>query len=128
MADRDGERVGGVVRRRDGRQPEQQLHHVLHLRLLRAAIADDGALDLGGRVLEDRQMRLDGGEHRDAARVSELQRAADVCRVKQIFDRDRVRTALLEEARQPRVNREELVGKRRIGRRTNGAADNDPMA
>src|SRR5438105_10588150 len=51
VADRDRERVGGIVWRRHGRQPEQQLHHVLHLRLLRAAIADDGALDLGGRVL-----------------------------------------------------------------------------
>ena len=61
-------------------EAEQQLHHLLHLRLLGAAVADDGALDLGRRVLDDRQPGLDRREHRDAARVPQLQRAARRCR------------------------------------------------
>ena len=35
-------------------EPEQQLHHLLDLRLLGAPVADDRALDLGGRVFDDR--------------------------------------------------------------------------
>ena len=34
-----GKRVGGVMGRRHGGQPEQAHHHVLHLRLLRAPVA-----------------------------------------------------------------------------------------
>ena len=55
VTDRDRERVGGVVRRRHRVEPEQQLDHLPDLRLLGAAEADDGALDLGRRVLGDRQ-------------------------------------------------------------------------
>ena len=76
VADGDRQRVGGVVRRRHRGQPEQQLDHLLHLRLVGAAVADDRALDLGRRVLEDRHAGLDRRQHRDAARVPELQRAA----------------------------------------------------
>ena len=94
VADRDRERVGRVVRRRHGRQAEDQLHQLLHLLLLGAPVADDRALDLGGRVLEHRHARFDGRQHRDAARVAELERAAHVHRVKQILDRDAVRPAL----------------------------------
>ena len=38
---RDGQRVGRVVRRRRRVEAEQQLHHLLDLRLLGAAVADD---------------------------------------------------------------------------------------
>ena len=38
-------------------EAEQQLDHLLHLRLLGAAVADDGALDFGRRVFDDRQRR-----------------------------------------------------------------------
>ena len=39
---------------------------------------------------------FDGGEHRDAARVTELERAAGVDGVKQVLDRDALRLALGE--------------------------------
>jgi hypothetical protein len=91
-------------------QAEEQLDHVLDLRLLRAPVADDRALDLRGRVLEDGQARLDGREHRHATGVSELQRAADVDRVEQVLDGHAPRLALREEARQLAVNPMELVG------------------
>jgi hypothetical protein len=69
MTDRHRQRVGSIVRRRGLRQPEQQLDHLLHLMLLRAAVADDRPLDLGRRVLDDVAAGLDGREHRDAAGV-----------------------------------------------------------
>ena len=83
----------------DRRQAQQQLHHLLHLRLLGAAVSDDRALDLRRRVLEHRQAGFDRGEHCHAARMSELQRAADVDGVKEILDRDRLGPALLAGAR-----------------------------
>ena len=55
VADRHGQGIGGVVRRRRLRQAEQQLDHLLHLVLLGPAVAHDRALDLGGRVLDDGQ-------------------------------------------------------------------------
>ena len=70
VTDGHRQRVGGVVRRRQHGQTENQLHHLLHLVLLGAAVADDRPLDLRGRVLDDRQPGLDRREHRDAARVS----------------------------------------------------------
>src|SRR6266849_10836422 len=128
VADRDRKSVGGVVRRRYFSQTQQQLDHVLHLRLFRAAVADDGALDLGGCVFEDRHARLDGRKHRDAAGMAELQRAAHVDRVKQVLDRGTVRAALVEDDGQPAVNQEQLVGKRRERRTLDGAADDNPVA
>ena len=89
----------------DGRfgQAEQQLDHLLHLVLLGAAVADDRPLDLGGRVLHDLAPGLDRGEHRHAARVPELQRAAGVDGVKQVLDGDAVGT------RRPASSADELA-------------------
>ena len=78
-------------------EPEQQLDHLLHLRLLGAAVADDRTLDLGRRVLDDRQAGLGGGEQRDAARVPELERAAHVARVEDVLDGDAVGTVPREQ-------------------------------
>ena len=115
VADRDRERIGGVVRRRRRVEAEQQLDHLLHLVLLRAAEADDRALDLGRRVLGDRQPRLRRRQQRDAARVPELQRAAHVARVEDVLDRDAVRAVRGEQRREPGVDVLQLVGKRRAG-------------
>jgi hypothetical protein len=51
VTDRDSQCIGGVVRRRRGVEAEQELHHVLELRLLRAPVADDGEFDRGRCVL-----------------------------------------------------------------------------
>ena len=101
MTDGDGQRVGRVVRRRHGIQAEEQLHHLLHLLLLGAAVADDGALDFGRRVLDDRHAGLDRGQHGDAARVPELQRAADVDGMEEVLDGDAVWPAVARGGRQP---------------------------
>ena len=44
MTDRDRERVGGIVRRRRRVEAQQQPDHLLHLRLLGAAVADTASL------------------------------------------------------------------------------------
>ena len=96
----------------DGRrlEPQQQLHHLLHLRLLGAAVADDRELDLGRRVFDDRQPGLNGREHGDAARVPQHERASHVAGMKQILDDDAVRPAGLEQPDQAVVD--ELAGDR----------------
>ena len=68
MTDRNGEGVGGVVRRRRRVEAEQQADHALDLVLVGAAVADDGALDLGRRIRGYRHAGARGGDERDAAR------------------------------------------------------------
>ena len=83
-------------------EAEQQLHHLLDLRFLRAAVADHRALDLGGRVFVHRQPGFRCGQQRDAARVPQLQRAAHVARVKDALDGDAVGPAARRAARRGR--------------------------
>src|SRR5262249_33268672 len=131
VADRDRNGVGRVVRRRGGRQPEQRLHHLSHLRLLGAAEADDRAFDLRRRVLDDRDARRRRGEQRDAARVAEAQRAPDVLRVEDVLDGDAVRPVLGDEIGETRMDDEEAIGKqaaRRSGRTTEGGEPVRPAA
>ena len=45
MADRDSQRVRGIVRRRHALKPEQQPDHLLYLVLLRVAVTDNRLLD-----------------------------------------------------------------------------------
>jgi hypothetical protein len=113
------------VRRRRRRQSEEQLHHLLHLRLLRAAVADHGALHFGGRVFSDVRAALHRGEHRHAARMPQLQRAPDVEGVEQVLDRHAIRPALGEKRRQAAVNLVQFVGERRGRRRGNGATEHN---
>src|SRR5262249_17964315 len=81
-----------------------------------------------GRVLEHLYAQFDGGEHRDAARVAELERAARVDGVKQILNGDSVRTAFAEQCREPRVNDKKFLGKCSRRRRLDGAAGNQRVA
>ena len=55
VTNRRGQRVGRVVRRRRGVEAEEELHHLLQLRLLGAAVAGHGQLHFGGRVLDHPQ-------------------------------------------------------------------------
>src|SRR6185503_10372957 len=71
--------------------------------------------------------RFHGGEHRDPARVTELQRAADVGGVKDVFDGDAVRAACTEQRRQFRVDTCEPVREGVARRRGNRAAGDEMM-
>jgi len=90
VADRNGERVGGVGGLRNFIEPEQARDHLLDLVLLGLAVADDGGLDGQRRVLGDFEAGGGGGEHGDAADLSELQGGLHVERVEDVFDGDPV--------------------------------------
>src|SRR5262245_8681056 len=128
MADRDGERVGRVVRRWHRGEPEDQLDHVLDLRFLRAAVTDHGPLDLRRGVFEDRDTALDGGQHRHAARVTQLERTPDIHGMKQVLDGHGLRPALANDGGEPAVNEMELIGKGGESRGRNGAAHHNAVA
>ena len=73
MADRQAERIGGVLAGQAG-QAEQAHHHVLDLFLLRVAVADDRLLHLQRGVLGDLELAGDQRGQRGAARLAEQQR------------------------------------------------------
>lgn len=127
MADRDGDRVCRVVRRRRLLEAEQQLDHLLHLVLVRAAIADDRPLDLRRRVLDHWNAGLHGGEHRHAARMSELQGGSGVDRVEDVLDRDAVRPVLREEPSDADVNGVESLGEAGARRDADSSARDELM-
>ena len=112
VTNRHRERIGGVVRRWRGGKTEVQLHHLPHLVLLGASVTDDRALDFGRRVLDHLTTGFNRGKHRHATRVTELQCAADVRRVKEIFDGDAVRVKRRKEQGELGVNPGKALRKR----------------
>src|SRR6185503_12680295 len=92
------------------------------------AVTGHRALHFRRRVLEHRYARLDCGEHGDAARVPELQRAADVDREEQVFDRHRRRLAFGEQRSELVVDPLKLVGERLVRLGGDRAADDDAVA
>src|SRR5581483_194910 len=71
---------------------------------------------------------FDRREHRDAARVTELERRARVDRVEHVLDRDAVRPALEQQCGQPRMDVQEFFRERSFARSADGAAGDDAMA
>ena len=105
VADRDRERVGGVVRRRELGEPEDHLHHPLHLRLVGAAVAADRLLDAGGRVLAAVDSRVGGRDEHGAARLPDGERDAGVGADVRLLERHRIRRVLGDERRHALVDR-----------------------
>ena len=97
MADRDRERVGGVVGPRQLLEREQGLDHPLHLVLGGAAGAADGALDLLRRVGPARDAALAGRQQHDAARLPDRERRAHVGAEVELLDRDRLGPVLVQQ-------------------------------
>jgi hypothetical protein len=121
MADRHGQRIRRVVRRWCRTQTKQQLHHLTDLLFLGPAVADNRAFDLSRRVLDDVATRFDRGEHRDTAGVTELERTADVRRMKQVFNRNTVRAIGRQQRRKLGVDSRETIGKCVARTRSDGA-------
>ena len=71
VRDRDGERIGGIVRGRIGLGQQHADHHA-HLRLVAVAGADDRLLDQVRRIFGDRHAGARRHHHGDAARLAEL--------------------------------------------------------
>src|SRR5687768_11174695 len=126
MTDRHCERVGRVVRGRRLGQSQQQLDHLLHLVLFRAAVADDGSLDFRGRVFHHRASAFDGRQHGDAARVPEFQGGTGINRVKQTLDGDAVRCAADDHRRQFAMNAGEALRERVLRQGSDDAAGHEP--
>src|SRR5688572_998530 len=108
MADRAGERIGGVGRG-IARQGEQALDHVLHLLFRSVAVADDRLLHLERGVFRHRKARQHRGADRRAARLAERQRGLRIGIDEHLLHRDlsgRVRRddflESFEDALQPR--------------------------
>ena len=128
MADRHGERIRGVVRRGNRVETEQQLDHLLNLVLFRAAEPDHRSLDFCRRVFDDRKAGLRCRQQRNAPRMSELQRTADIARVEDGFHGDTIRPVPCEQRDEIRVDELEFVGKCRTGGRRNRSADDEVVA
>jgi hypothetical protein len=109
------------VRARCSLETEQQFHHLADLLFLGAAVADNGTLDLSRRVLDDVAAGFDGGEHRDASRVTELERTANVRSMKQTFNGDTVGTVRTQQGRELGMDSRETIGKCVARRRRDGA-------
>ena len=91
VADRDRERVGGVVGLGRLGEPEQRADHLLDLVLGGGAAAADRHLHRLRRVVEAGDPALAGGEHRDAARLADGDRRAHVLAEVEVLERDRGR-------------------------------------
>ncbi len=107
VADRDGERVGGVIGLRHLVEREDRLHHPLHLPLVGAAVAADRLLDPARRVLD----ALDAGgrrgdEHR-AARLPDGERDAGVGADVRLLQGDGIRGVQADQLRHPLEDREQ---------------------
>src|SRR5688572_29682627 len=127
VANRDRQGIGCIVRCGRLRETKQHLDHLLHLTLLRAAVADDGAFHFGGCVLDDRAAGLDSREQRNAARVPQLERAARVDRVKHALDGDAVGPRLRVQRNELAVDTGKARGKCVSGSGGNGAAGHEAM-
>ena len=97
----DGERVGGVVRRRVGLGQQHADHHP-HLRLVAVAGADDAFLHQVRRVFGDRHAGSGRHHHGDAARLAELERRSRVLVDEGRLDRRLVGPEFVENAHQAR--------------------------
>ena len=116
MADRAGKGVRGVERRREFSQFQEGLHHLLDLRLIRAAISHHGLLYLSRRILENRKVEVRRREKGNAPGMTELQRGLDILGEKDILDRHCVRLMPCNDFSQPFVHFLQAVGKRQAGR------------
>ncbi len=112
MADRDGVRIGLVRGARFVGEPEDQLHHALHLRLVRPPVAAHGLLDARRSVLSAVEPGLGGRDEHDASRLPDGERDAGVGTHVGLLERDGVGRVLrnespnsLEDRQQPHVER-----------------------
>ena len=91
MADRDRERVGGVVRVRHLVEREDRLHHPPHLLLVGAAVAADRLLDTRRCVFGARETGGRRGDEHGSARLPDGERDAGVCADERFLQGDGIR-------------------------------------
>jgi hypothetical protein len=96
VADRAGEGIGGIGRR-NSRELQQSAHHVLDLRLFRAALAHDRLLDLARRVFVHRQAGEHGRGDGRAPRLAQKQRRIRIDVHEHLLDGDLGRRFLADD-------------------------------
>ena len=128
MADRNRERVGGVVWCRRLLEAENRRHHALHLRLLGSPVAADGLLHAGGCVLSARDAAGRGRHEHGAAGLSDGERGAGVDADEGLFEDDRTRTKLLEQPGDAVEDRLQAELRPLLGRRLPPAEVHHPEA
>ena len=104
VADRDRQRVGGVVGPRRRGQAQQRLHHPLRLVLLRAAAAAHRPLDLLRRVVAARHAALAGRDEHRPARLPDRKGGPYVLAEEQGLERDGVGLVRDEQVAEDLIN------------------------
>ena len=117
VADRNRERIGGVVGAGRLFEAEQPDDHRLNLLLVRAAVARDRLLYLHRRVLEPGQLALGGGELNHADRPTDGEPVRDIFIEKQLLHRHGVGCVLVQERVHIVVDRKQPLAHRRLGAR-----------
>ena len=113
MADGDGQRIGDVVRRGlRVRGPSSSLTICCTCGFSARPYPTTARLISAGVYSKTGRPACDGGKHRDASRVAQLQRASHVPRVEDVLDGHAVRPVFGEQCDQPGVDVQQLVGKR----------------
>lgn len=111
MAERNGQRVGGIRRLGSFSHAKQRAHHQLHLLFVRVSIAGHTGLHLAWRITANGNVALGGGEQNHPSNFSQLERRFDVERGENGLDRNSVRLELLDQIAQQRVNFTETLWK-----------------
>lgn len=91
MTDGDGECVSGVIWLGYGGQRQQCFDHLLDLKLLRIAMANDRLFHKAWRILEDIESSAFRSQHSDPSHLTELQGDFYIGGEEAIFDCTRIR-------------------------------------
>jgi hypothetical protein len=118
MADRDRERVGGMVRRRHLVEREDRLHHLPDLLLVRPAVAAHGLLHGRRGVLSARDADGRCGDEHGPPGLSDGECDAGVCADVRLLQGDGIRGVLGDQLLDAREDREQTSLRTLSGRRS----------
>ena len=91
MAERNSDRIRGVIRPRYGGQMQNPAHHVHDLPFFRLAVSDNGLLDLHGGIFVNRYAVLPGTEKNYASCFRNHDAGSDVILEEQFLHRHGIR-------------------------------------
>ena len=114
VAERDRERVGGVVRFRNFLQPQHGADHLLNLHLARAAISDERDFHLQRCVLGEFDARLSERENRRSPPLGDSDGRFHVRGKEKFFDGDLIGRVLTNDFNEIAVDFGKSLGNRRF--------------
>ncbi len=104
------QRISGIVGGRNFGESEQEADHRLHLMLFGSTIADDCALDLQRRILENGDAALRRSQQGDPTGMPQLERRLDIGGVENLLDCQHICLRLSENLAKARVDGKESFG------------------